>query len=258
MGDIAGDRLPNLQVVTDRVLGLWSMTADAAVLDVAASIGPDFVCIDTQHGIDIGQLDVATFNTLAYYGVPGLVRVEDNSPALIGRALDLGASGVVIPMVETAEDAERASDACRLAPGGTRSYGVQTRRNDLPENPICWIQVETAGALDDLEAISEVEGVDCLYVGPADLGLAVCGQRASDVESVFDGTHPHSATMRAAFERVVTICSEAGIYAGIHCGTGSAAARAIEEGFQVAAVGADTSLLSTALRTELAAARASG
>lgn len=244
-------------MATDRVFGFWSMTANAAILDVVASVGPDFVCIDTQHGIDIGGLDVAAFNTLAHYGVPGLVRVEDNHPAPIGRALDLGASGVVIPMVETAEDAERASDACRLAPGGTRSYGTQTRRVDLPKDPICWIQVETAGALDNLEAISAVEGVDCLYIGPADLGLALCGQPASDVESVLGGTHPHSSTMRAAFDSVVAACSKAGIYAGIHCGTGSAAARAAEEGFEVAAVGADLPLLSVALKTELAAARLS-
>lgn len=239
-----------------RVLGFWSTTADSRVLDVAASIGPDFVCIDTQHGVDIARLDVATFNTLSCYDVPGLVRVEGNNPALIGRALDLGASGVVVPMVESAQDAARASEACRLAPNGMRSYGLQTRRRDVPRDPTCWVQIETAGAMDDLEAVASVDGVDCLYVGPADLGLALCGRTASDVESVFDGTHPHARTMRSAFESVVVACAAAGIHAGLHCRSGSAAARALKEGFNVVAVGTDVLLLADALNSELDSARA--
>jgi 4-hydroxy-2-oxoheptanedioate aldolase len=158
-------------------------------------------------------------------------------------------------MIESAEDARRAVAACLPAPEGTRSYGMQTRRQDLPERPICWIQVETAAAMDDLEAIASVDGVDALYVGPADLGLAMSGEPASDVESVFDGTSQNADTMRPAFERVVSVCSSAGIYAGLHCGTGSAAARALEQGFQIAAVGADISLLGMALQRELATAR---
>lgn len=243
---------------TDQVLGFWSVTAEPRVLDAAGSAGPDFICIDTQHGVDIGRLDVATFDTLAYYGVPGLVRVEANHETPIGRALDLGAAGVVVPMVESADDAIRAVAACLPAPEGTRSYGVQTRRHDPPERPICWIQIETAGAMDALETIASVDGVDALYVGPADLGLALGGEPASDVESVFDGTHPNAETMRLAFERVVSACARADIYAGLHCGNGSAAARAIERGFQIAAVGADISLLAVALERELATAREAG
>lgn len=235
------------------------MTGDKRVLDTAGSIGPDFVCIDTQHGVHLSHLDVSTFTTLAHYGVPGLVRVSSNSDVTIGRALDLGADGVVIPLVESADDANRAVAACRYAPDGTRSYGVQTRRVDPFDTsrprPSVWIQIETASAIDDVEAIAAVEGVDTLYIGPADLGLALCGTPAPDVVDVFEGIHQHADTMRAAFDRVVEACAQSGVKAGLHCGTGEAAARAVKEGFQVTAVAADLAVIGRALASELGAAR---
>lgn len=234
------------------------MTADPRVLDMAASTSPDFVCIDTQHGVDISRLDVATFTSLDGYGVPGLVRVESNDPTPIGRALDLGAVGVVVPMVEDADDARSAVAACRYAPDGVRSFGVQTRRIDplAPDSvPWCWIQIETASALQNLDEVAAVDGVDALYIGPADLGLAICGTAAPDIEAVVDGEHPCAGQLRSAFDAVIEACAANDVMAGIHCGTGLAASRAAERGFQIAAVGADLSLLGMALRSELATAR---
>ncbi|MDX1747743.1 MAG: aldolase/citrate lyase family protein, partial [Halobacteriales archaeon] len=177
---------------SDHLYGFWSVTAHPAILDTAAAVGPDFVCIDTQHGIPLGSLDASVFTVLAHYGVPSLVRVEMNDEAHIGRALDLGADGVIIPMVASAEHAKRAVAACRYAPDGTRSFGVQARRlSPFDSAPVCWIQVETADAMGQLEEIASTDGVDGLYVGPADLGLALVGEPAGDVESVFDGTNPH-------------------------------------------------------------------
>lgn len=234
------------------------MTGDIRVLDVAGSVGPDFVCIDTQHGVHLSNLDVSTFTTLAHYGVPGLVRVSSNSDVTIGRALDLGADGVVIPLVESADDARRAVAACRYAPEGSRSYGVQTRRVDPFDSrsrPSVWIQIETASAIDDVESIATVEGVDTLYIGPADLGLALCGTAAANVLEVFEGEHQHADTMKSAFDRVVEACARSGIRAGLHCGSGAAAARAVKEGFHVTAVGADLPMIGGTLESELAAAR---
>lgn len=239
------------------LLGFWTATGHPGVVDTAASAGPDFICIDTQHGVPLSALDQSTFTVIAHYEAAGLVRVESIDSAPIGRALDLGADGVVIPLVESADDAQHAVAACRYAPRGNRSYGVQTRRvSPLGGSPpVCWIQVETQGAMSHLKEIAAIEGVDALYIGPADLGLALVGQPASDVEAVFDGSHPHAAEMRSAFEMVVEACEEAGIRAGLHCGSGAAAATAIEHGFQIAAVGADLAFVRSKLSDELEVAR---
>ena len=233
--------------------GFWSVTGHPAVLDAAASVGPDFICVDTQHGAPLDTLDISTFTALASYGVASLVRVEALDEARIGRALDLGADGVIIPLVESAEDAGRAVAACRYAPGGRRSFGVQTRRlpNLGESEPICWIQVETAGAMEQLDEIASIEGVDGLYVGPADLGLALVGEPAGDVRSVFDGTHPHAEEMKTALDQVSAACRNAGVAAGLHCSSGEAAVIAVQHGFTVSAVAADTGLIGNGLATEL-------
>lgn len=237
--------------------GFWTVTAHAGILDVAASTQPDFICVDTQHGIALSTLDTSTFTVLAHYEVPGLVRVESIDPASIGRALDLGADGVVIPLVESADDARRAVSACIYATEGTRSYGVQSRRlaHSAGPPPVCWIQVETREAMSNLDEIAGIDGVDALYIGPADLGLALVGQPVPEVEAVFDDSHPHAGEMRSAFDAVIEACRGVGIPAGLHCGSGAAASAAIDHGFQIAAVGADLSFVRSKLATELGVAR---
>lgn len=243
---------------TDSHVGFWSITASPGLLDAVASVGPDFVCLDTQHGIDLATLDTSTFTTLAFRGIPGLVRVDGIVASRIGRALDLGAGGVIVPLVETPEQASEAVSACRYAPVGVRSYGVQTMRVEplsADSVPVCWIQIETAAAIDNIDGIAAVEGVDALYVGPADLGLALTGSAAGNIEEVFDGSHPRSGQMLEAFGRVREACADNGIAAGLHCTTGVAAYWALENGFRITAVGADVPLLAGALAAELGLAR---
>lgn len=239
--------------------GFWCVTGDPAVVDTAASVGPDFVVIDTQHGGHLSRADASLFTVMAAYGVPGLVRVESIDVAPIGRALDLGAAGIVVPLVESAEDARRAVAATRHAPRGTRSYGMQTRRlGPFDEAPFVVLQVETAGAVEEIDAIAAVEGVDALYIGPADLGLGLGGDPAPDVEEVFDGTHPNAETLSTAFRAVVESAAANGIVAGLHCGTGASSARAVEEGFSLTSVGVDLGLIGSGLRHALDRARATG
>lgn len=240
----------------DSIYGFWCVTGHPAVVDAAASIGPDFVVIDTQHGVDLGRVDASLFTVLAQYGVPGLVRVPaiDNAP--IGRALDLGAAGIIVPLVDSADDARRAVAATRYAPSGGRSYGMQTRRmGPFAEEPFIAIQVETAGAVEQIEAIAAVEGVDALYIGPADLGLALGGEPAPDVDAVFDGTHPNASRLVDAFRAVVAACDANDIFAGIHVGDGTTATRARDEGFRFSSVAADVGLIASGLSTELRVAR---
>lgn len=240
----------------ETLFGFWSATGHPAIVDAAASVGPDFVVIDTQHGVDLGQVDGSLFTVLADYGVAGLVRVPSLDVAPIGRALDLGADGIIVPLVESADDAARAVSAARYAPQGGRSYGMQTRRFDpFDVQPFVVIQIETAGAVDDVDEIAAVEGVDALYIGPADLGLSLGGEPASNVNKVFEGTHPNSAEIANAFRAVVVACNEHGIVPGLHVGDGATAARARGEGFRFSSVSADTGMITTGLARELRTAR---
>ncbi len=236
--------------------GFWCTTGDPAVVDAAASVGPDFICIDAQHGIDLGRLNASVFTVMASYGVAGLVRVDSVNLTPIGRALDLGAAGIIVPLVETAEDAAAAVHATRHAPRGGRSFGMQTRRiGPFDEDAFVIIQVETAGAVENIEAIAAVDGVDGLYIGPADLGLGVGGVPAPDVNEVFDGTHPNAKLLGDAFKAVVSAATDNGIAPGLHCGDGASAAKAFGEGFTFAAVGSDLGLISAGLRRHLDIAR---
>ena len=239
--------------------GFWSVTAQSGVVDAAADAGPDFIVVDTQHGVDLAQVDVSLFSLMAGYGVPGLVRVESIDLGRIGRALDFGAAGIVVPLVDTAEDAARAVQATRYAPRGGRSYGMQTRRvGPFEEDPFVVIQVETANAIDEIDSIAAVDGVDALYIGPADLGLGLGGKPASDVDAVFDGTHGNAESLARAFRAVVDAADANGIFPGLHTANGESSARAVEEGFRMTSVTSDLGLIGSGVRQHLAAARNGG
>lgn len=238
--------------------GIWSTTGHASVIEVASQVRPGFVCFDTQHGLPLSQLTPTVFSALARSDVPGLVRVSENNPAVVGRALDIGASGVMVPMVNTAEDAERFVDACRYAPGGSRSYGMQSLLFDpfSPDyEPLCVVQIETAEAIANLDEIAAVEGVDWLYVGPSDLGLSVCGVPAGDVSSVFDGSHPYAEDLVTALKRVVTAAESNGVVPGLHCGSGEAGQIAQAHGFRAMSIATDTAEMKTGLVKQFETAR---
>ncbi len=254
MPDRASDPLRH----SDPILGLWSVTADPRLLETAAAVEPDFVAIDTQHGAHIASLGVETFAMLAAFGVPTIVRVESHHPAVIGRALDLGAIGIMAPQVNDADEARAVVAATRYAPQGTRSFGMQTTRIDpLADDyqPLVAVQIETTLAVENAESIAAVDGVDWLYVGPSDLGLSVGGIPGSDVVSVFDGTHRLADEMQKAFTTVIEAAAKHGKLAGLHCGDGEAALRLLEYGFTVSAVATDLATAGQGLAEQLRIAR---
>lgn len=234
--------------------GFWTTTAHPAIVEIASSLKPDFVCLDAQHGTDLSLVTSQAFTTMAHYDVPGLIRVARNHSSDIGRALDLGAAGAMVPMIETAEDATAATASMRYGSTGTRSYGMQTSRVDPMSSdyqPLCAVQVETASAIDNIDEIAEVEGVDWLYIGPADLGLAIGGIPAVDVLAVFEGSHPLSDQLLEAFGGVVAAAAKHGKLAGLHCGSGEASLVAQDHGFTVSSVAADLSEVRAGLSRQL-------
>ncbi len=161
-------------------VGGWSVSADPLVAELVAAADLDVVCVDAQHG----YADVATLppvlSAMRVVGRMPLVRVRWNDPGQIMRALDAGASGVVVPMIDTADDAFAAAQACRFPPHGIRSWGPLwsarpiLQPTEADQQALCVLMVETADAVANLDAIMATPGVDALYIGPNDLALS-CG-----------------------------------------------------------------------------------
>ena len=178
----------------DRRSECGSRSASTITAEVAARQGFDYVCVDTQHGAIEYQAAVGMFQAIELGGGMPITRVPWNEQGIIGKMLDAGAHGVIVPMVNTREQAEAVVRSCRYAPEGSRSFGptvVGMRHADY----VAWAgtsvavipMIETTEALGNLDDIMSVPGVDAIYVGPADLSLSLgLKPRNNDGEAVFD------------------------------------------------------------------------
>src|SRR2546430_13039058 len=162
-------------------VGGWCVMPSAFSAELMARCGFDWLCIDTQHGlIGYDQMTVM-LQALAITGTPPFVRVPWNQPDHIMKALDAGAQGVFVPMVNSAEEAQAAVRACRYPPDGYRSWGPIRASLGAPDyspqlanrSVICAVMVETVAALDQLAEIVSVPGVDAVFIGPSDSALSM-------------------------------------------------------------------------------------
>lgn len=154
-------------------LGCFASSASPLIAEIMAASGVDFVVVDLQHGEPTAADLPGLLRAIELGGARALVRVPWCEPSAIMRALDAGADGVIVPMVEDADQAGVAARATRY-PG--RSYGPTRRARTVDEANAtvrCYPMIETPRALDNLDAIAAVEGVDGLFVGPVDLGLGL-------------------------------------------------------------------------------------
>jgi 4-hydroxy-2-oxoheptanedioate aldolase len=178
-----------------------------------------------------------------------IARVPELGRAHIERVLDAGAHAVIVPMVETAEQAAAAVSSCRYAPTGSRSYGPTRAGLSLgagtgPADVGCFVMVETEKGLGNVKEICAVPGLDGVYVGPSDLALTLGSPLYPKSDAVYEAV----STIREA-------CESAGIVPGIHGGTGSASARFLAEGYRMVTVTQDYTLIAQQARAELEAAR---
>lgn len=239
----------------EKVVGYWVVMDAPVATERVARLGYDYVALDGQHGLFgyAGLLNGVLAIDAGGVAV-GLVRVEANNPTPIGRALDAGAAGIIVPLVNTAEDAAAAVSASRYPPHGIRSYGPMRSALRIGPTPadsddavVVLAMIETPEGLANVEAIAATPGLDGLYIGPSDLRLAVGGSSPSDagVEAEFS----------AAVERVRVACESAGIAAGIHTPSGDAAAARIAQGFTFVTVASDLAHLEAAAADHLRTAR---
>ena len=222
-------------------IGLWASIPSSLTAEAAALAGPDYVVVDQQHGAVDAPAMTAMVQAISGAGVPALVRVARNEAWTIGNVLDLGAAGVIVPMVESGEQAAQAVAACRYAPDGIRSFGALRAGGD----PLCLVMIETATGVRNADAIAAAPGLDGIYVGPSDLALTLGLQPTLRLE------HP---PVLDALETVCGACERAGTIAGVHC----LAAEDVPEQarrFAMVTAGGDLLHLQGALAAALAAAR---
>lgn len=230
-----------------KTIGLWNTIPGPVVTELLAGAGFDWVMIDTEHSVTDLPDTLGMMQAVAGYPASALVRVAANDAVLIKRVLDLGAQTIMVPYVQTADDARRAVEAMRYPPRGIRGMGGTTRATrygtvpdyaERAEEELCLlVQVETAATLPQIEAIAAVDGVDGLFIGPNDLSatMGLPGQV----------THPAVvAVLEDALRRIDATGKAAGIlvldpvFAQVCMGWGS----------RVTAVGVDVGLLAAAVR----------
>lgn len=218
-------RLRELLASGRPLMGTWVSIPAPYLLEILASVGFDWLCIDMQHGFVGDDLLPAMLSAAASTGTPTMVRPRWNEPAAIMRAIDAGAAGVIVPLVNDAEEAERASRACRYPPGGIRSWGPMrplvdgAPGVDPDSEPVCFVMVETVTAAAGAAAIAAVPGVDGIFVGPSDLSLSVAGRLGADIA--------------AETTAVAQACATGGVFAGIACGGPESVAAACSAGFRL-------------------------
>jgi 4-hydroxy-2-oxoheptanedioate aldolase len=237
----------------ETLVGYWIMTENPVATECLAALGYDYLCLDLQHGMLTDPRPSLTAIAAAR-GSAGIVRVGANDPHLIGRALDSGAEAVIVPLVNSAEEAAAAVAACRYPPHGVRSFGptrlaatfgTDTRAAD--DSVACIAMIETAAALRDLDRICATPGLDGIYVGPYDLAISLSGSTPEQGQALPEFT--------SALATIAATAAASGLAAGLHCNTGPAAAQALHSGFTFTTVSADLTHLVTAATTHLTTAR---
>lgn len=241
------------------VVNGWLAIPDAFSAEMFAQAGWDSVTVDMQHGVQDYLSCVACFQGMQRApDVLPMVRVPWNEPGIIGKVLDAGAYGVICPMVNTEAEARALVQYCKYPPKGTRSNGPiraalygeagsyqATANDDILVIPM----IETRQALDNLEAILDVPGIDAVYIGPSDLGLSL-GMAAK-----LDREEPEILKI---YERVLNETSKRGIAAGLHNGTAGYANRMTKMGFKLVTIANEVSLMVLAARAAVKEARGEG
>lgn len=237
-----------------QTVGCWLSLANTYSAEALAKLGFDWVCVDLQHGLldytDLTHLLPAISSSDA----TPIVRVPWNEPYEIMKALDAGAYGVIVPMINDRAEAERAVAACRYPPDGNRSfgpiraalYGGRGYAKEANGQVACIAMIETQQGLDNLDEIVATPGLDAVYIGPSDLALALGLPAVGDTDQ---------AEHAEAVARILAACQKAGIGAGIHTSSLQYTRRYLAAGFNLVTLGSDAGFMMRAAAEDLAAVR---
>lgn len=248
------NRLRELWAADRTAVNGWLAVPSSFSAEVMAVQGWDTLTIDLQHGLIDAQSMLPMLQAIHASPAMAVVRVPWLEPSVIMKTLDSGALGLICPMVSTREEAQRLVSYCRYAPQGGRSFGpiraglvhgvdYATRAN---QNIVVFAMIETAQALDNLDAILSVEGLDAIYIGPSDLSLAL------GCKPVFDDVDPPVAQ---AIDHILSRAQAHGVKAGVHNGRPDVALARSAKGFRFVTVSSDARIMAAGSQQILGAMR---
>jgi 4-hydroxy-2-oxoheptanedioate aldolase len=235
-------------------LGGWCTIPSSFTIEVMSRAGFDWLCFDLQHTMIDLTTAMSMLQATAISSVPTFVRTSSYSPAELQHMLDAGAAGVVVPMVNNANEARDIVQACKYPPEGRRSWGPYRAEFMMPdystrkanEEIICGAMIETLEGLEHLDEIVKVEGVDLVLVGPGDLAIAM-------------GLPPRQGLkddhFRTVLGRIAERCLEAGVTPAIQGRDVAGSLQVIELGYRMVLVGTDAKWMASGAAETLRAVR---
>jgi 4-hydroxy-2-oxoheptanedioate aldolase len=251
------NRVKHIWQESGAVLNGWLHIPSSFSAELMAHAGYDSLTVDLQHGASDFDSALAMMQAISTTDTVPIVRVPWNDPGLIMRVLDAGSYGVICPMINTREDAEKFVGACRYPPDGYRSfgpfratlYGGADYAAHANEAVITMAMIETREALHNVDGIMSVPGLDAVFVGPADLGQSL-GEGPG-----MDRTEP---SMVEAIDGVLDSARRYGVVAGIFTGSVEYASQMVKKGFRFVTVLSDGRLLVSAAGETIAALKGEG
>jgi 4-hydroxy-2-oxoheptanedioate aldolase len=249
------NRLRTLWKNDQAAINGWLAIPSSFSAETMAHQGWDTLTIDLQHGVIDYAAMVTMLQAISTTPTVPIVRVPWLEPGIIMKSLDAGAYGLICPMVNTREDAQKFVAWTHYAPKGTRSFGpvraLLYGGADYPQRAddtiVRFAMIETAQALDNLDAIMSVEGLDAIYIGPSDLSLAL------GCRPVFDDV---DAPVAQAIDHILERATAHGLKAGVHNGAPEVALARVSKGFRFVTVGSDARLMAAGSQQAIARFRA--
>lgn len=242
------NRMKNLMDVGNNPVGIFSVLSGANPAEALCMTGVDYIIFDTEHGPYDVEHAALLLRIAELHGVTGVVRVKDSTRGSILKMLDIGASGIIIPQVQSLEEVKGIVEYGKYYPIGRRgmSFGRRTGFGEQPfaagdiqdyfdtcnRQTLLIPQCETLGCLEQIEEIMAVDGIDGIFVGPYDLSMCM------GIAKQFD--HPD---FLAALERIKKAARDNNKFTMIYCADAELGARRIQEGFDSVAVGNDVNFL---------------
>jgi 2-keto-3-deoxy-L-rhamnonate aldolase RhmA len=240
----------------ETLFGVWASLGSPGSAELLGRAGYDWVVVDMEHGNTTESELLAHLNAIEVSGSVALVRPQSGERLRIGRALDMGAAGIVVPRLDTAEQVREAVTFLRYPPGGQRGVALLTRGARLGtvshagvaalnDDIVGIVQIESPSALAAADELAAIDGVDVLFVGPADLShsLGIPGQFANPL-------------YQDALQRVVAACRAHGKAPGILLYDHASFGPHLDLGYTFVGLGADVSFVNEGAKAALAAARA--
>jgi 4-hydroxy-2-oxoheptanedioate aldolase len=248
------NRIRSIWKAGGAVVNGWLAIPTGFSAETMAHQGWDSLTIDMQHGVMDYQAAVNMLTAISTTNTVPVVRVPWNEPGILMKMLDAGAYALICPMVNTREDAEKLVAATHYPPLGSRSmgpiratlYGGADYQPKANETIVVFAMIETRQALDNLDEILSVKGLDAVYIGPADLSLALgCNPTFDDVDK----------PVAEAIDMILAKAKEHGVVAGVHNGTPEGALKRIAKGFQFVTISSDARLMAAGAQQVVAKMR---